>query len=82
MTTSLRVSAFVSFALAVLLGAGVTGATGIRGQLGNPQDVQRLMGRSDDVYVLFASFTQASVVGRGELRDGGFFLTIPDTQTL
>ena len=40
------------------------------------------MGRSDGVYVLFASFTQSSVVGRGELRDGKFFLTIPDTQTL
>ena len=57
-------------------------ATGIRGQLGNPQDVQRLMGRSDRVYVLFASFTQASVIGRGELKGGQFFLSIPDAQTL
>lgn len=57
-------------------------ATGIRGQLGNPQDVGRLMGQTDDVYVLFASFTQASVVGRGELKEGRFFLEIPEAQTL
>ncbi|MGY2893048.1 hypothetical protein [Deinococcus sp. UYEF24] len=82
MTTSPRVRICLFSALAVFVALDAAGAAGIRGQLGNPQDVKRLMGRSDDVYVLFASFTQASVVGRGELKDGGFFLTIPDTQTL
>ena len=57
-------------------------AIGIRGTLGNPQDVQRLMGRSDGVYVLFASFTQASVSGRGALKNGQFYLEIPDNQHL
>ncbi|ULH14267.1 hypothetical protein MF271_01730 (plasmid) [Deinococcus sp. KNUC1210] len=44
--------------------------------------MQRLMGSSDGVYVLFASFTQASVSGRGALKNGQFFLTIPDNQQL
>ena len=57
-------------------------ATGIRGTLGNPGDVARLMGRTDSVFVLFGSFTQSSIVGRGELKDGQFFLDIPDRQAL
>ncbi|GGR20792.1 hypothetical protein GCM10008957_36470 [Deinococcus ruber] len=40
------------------------------------------MGSSDGVYVLFASFTQASVSGRGALKNGQFFLNIPDNQPL
>jgi hypothetical protein len=69
-------------ALSVLLAASPAAAIAIRGQLGNPQAVKRLMGRTEGMYVLFASFTQASVVGRGELRSGEFYLNIPDAQTL
>jgi len=57
-------------------------AVNIQGTLGNPAAIPRLMGTADQVYILFASYTQASVIGRAEVKNGSFFLDVPDGQTL
>lgn len=57
-------------------------AVNIQGTLGNPGDIQRLIGRSAHTFILFASYTQAAVVGRAEVKNGQFYLDVPDGQAL
>lgn len=57
-------------------------AVNIHGTIGNPRDIARFMGTADQVYILFASYTQTSVAGRAAVTSGTFFLDVPDGQRL